>query len=261
MTFPKPSDYFSRLHIHILKAHAKEWTEKFPEAPIKRVLLYSLSFQLEGYMPDIIESYKPNPVIYAVVFEVDAEKKEKGMTIDEIMEYDRQFLSHERPLESYERLLLATEPNLRKKGYLKLVTADFANVYKSPAKDNYLEEWKFVVKFKNAELNADIRTEKPHVVLWEEEPPARNKTKVRPSQQDKFKCQKIAKEIWGKYPILDIAHMIKLPAIKKIVGRLYQSATLHEWLKEVAPERAKQPGRRNRETRSKQKEICEKLGI
>lgn len=185
-----PEKHFPRLDIHILKTHAERWIEKFPEAPIKRISLYSISFQLEGYVPDIIESYKPNPAIYAVVFDVDAEDKTINMTPDERMEYDilcirreaalhldmepneRLLLARQHPLESYERLYSATQPNLRRSDfknlplkYLELVTADFANVYKWPAKDNYLEEWRFIVKFKNTELNADIRTEDPFVIL------------------------------------------------------------------------------------------------
>ena len=180
-----PEKHFPNLHIHILKTQAKRWIEKFPEAPVKRILLYTISFQLEGYMPEIIESYKPNPAIYAVVFEVDEEDKTINMSQHELMEYDRlcmcvdrstwaQYQAQYRSAAiSYERLWLATEPNLRKKRYPKLVTADFANVYEWPPKDNYLEEWRFIVKFKNAELNADIRTDEPHVVLWEREPQAR----------------------------------------------------------------------------------------
>ena len=180
-----PEKHFPNLHIHILKTQAKRWIEKFPEAPVKRILLYTISFQLEGYMPEIIESYKPNPAIYAVVFEVDEEDKTINMSQHELMEYDRlcmcvdrstwaQYQAQYRSAAiSYERLWLATEPNLRKKRYPKLVTADFAKVYKWPPKNNYLEEWRFIVKFKNAELNADIRTDEPHVVLWEREPQAR----------------------------------------------------------------------------------------
>ena len=187
-----PEKHFPRLHIHILKTHAERWIKKFPEALIKRILLYSISFQLEGYMPDTIESYEPDPAIYAVVFEVDEENKTINMTPEELMEYDilcirrqadllyiepdeRLLLATQHPTESYERLLFATQPNLRISDfknlplkYLKLVTADFANVYKLPAKNNYLEEWRFIVKFRNAELNADIRTDKSEVVLWEQ---------------------------------------------------------------------------------------------
>jgi len=172
-----PEKHFPNLHIHILKTQAKRWIEKFPEAPVKRILLYTISFQLEGYMPEIIESYKPNPAIYAVVFEVDEEDKTINMSQHELMEYDRlcmcvdrstwaQYQAQYRSAAiSYERLWLATEPNLRKKRYPKLVTADFAKVYKWPPKNNYLEEWRFIVKFKNTDLNADIRTGEPFVIL------------------------------------------------------------------------------------------------
>ena len=56
--------------------------------------------------------------------------------------------------------------------------------------------------------------------------------------------------------------MKKLPAIKKIVGRLYtDKKTVHGWLSEVAPERAHEQHRRSNELRLRQKQICEKLGI
>ena len=270
-----PENHFPGLHIHILKTQAEDWIEKFPKAPVKRILLYSISFQLEGYMLEIIESYKPNPAIYAVVFEVDEEDKTINMTPCEQIEYDKQCIclmsigyNGEFPQESYERLLFATQPNLRISDfknlhlkYLKLVTADFANVYKWPPKDNYLEEWRFIVKFKNSELNANIRIDRPHVVLWEQKPQDKNKPKLRPNQEDKINCQEIAKKTWDKYPILDIVHMIKLPAIKKIVGKLYTDKAVHGWLKEEAPDHAHKGGRRSPELRLEQKKICEKLGI
>ena len=185
MTSSKDSEkHFPRLHIHILKTQAKRWIENYPEALVKRILLYSYSFQLEGYMPDIIESYEPNPAIYAVVFELDEVDKTLKMTESERMEYDKKCMrwicdGKKFPGASYEKLLFATRPNLRRENfknlpqeYLKLLTADFVNVYKWQPKDNYLEEWRFIVKFKNAELNASIRTDESHVVLWEATPQA-----------------------------------------------------------------------------------------
>ena len=269
-----PEKHFPRLHIHILETQAKRWIENYPEAPVKRILLYSYSFPLEGYMPDIIQSYEPDPAIYAVVFEVDEVDKTLKMTKSELTEYENKCMcldydEKKFPEATYERLWFTTQPNLRRENfknlpqeYLKLVTADFARVYKWPAKDNYLEEWRFKVKFKNAELNANIRKDGPHVVLWEPKQQAKDKPMLRPNQQDKIECQKIAEETWGKYPILDIVHMEKLPAITKIVGKQYTGHnTLRNWLKEVAPKRAKQPGKRNKETCLEQRKICEKLKI
>jgi len=88
-----------------------------------------------------------------------------------------------------------------------------------------------------------------------------HKRRLRPNQEDKIKCQDIAKKVWAEYEILDISHVKLHPEIKKIVGKQYKGKTLHNWLKEVAPERAKQPGKRSPGIRSEQDEICKKLGI
>jgi len=37
--------------------------------------------------------------------------------------------------------------------------------------------------------------------------------------------------------------------------------TVHNWLKEVAPERARKPGNRDKQTRNEQERICKDLGI
>ena len=89
--------------------------------------------------------------------------------------------------------------------------------------------------------------------------------KRRPNQEDKIECQKIAKEIWPHYQILDKRHIAKLPAIIKIVGtkRYKDPDTVPDWVAEVDPSRggSRPTGRRSRETLLKQKQICEKLGI
>lgn len=87
---------------------------------------------------------------------------------------------------------------------------------------------------------------------------------LRPVQQDKKECQRIASQIWKKHPILDIVHLKKHPEILKIAGKnytLYTKETIHRWLSEKAPEKASDPGKRPKETREKQKKICEKIGI
>jgi hypothetical protein len=84
---------------------------------------------------------------------------------------------------------------------------------------------------------------------------------LRPDQQDKREVQAIAERTWKKHEVLDIKHMKKLPAIKKIVRRLYKQKTLHNWLSEVAPDRAKKAGRRDPTTRARQDAACQKLGI
>ena len=92
----------------------------------------------------------------------------------------------------------------------------------------------------------------------------KQKRKLTSGQQNKINCQKIAEETWPKYPILDKAHIAKLPAIIKIVGtKFYKDPdTVPDWVKEKDPlQGSKRKGRRSRETVLEQKKICEKLGI
>lgn len=77
-----------------------------------------------------------------------------------------------RALEPYERLLDATKLNKRlsdNEQYHDLMTADFEDVYTHPCENDYHAEWNFIVKFKNTELNANIKTDEPCVVLWDQE--------------------------------------------------------------------------------------------
>lgn len=88
--------------------------------------------------------------------------------------------------------------------------------------------------------------------------------KLRPDQEDKIECQKIAKEVWKEYEDLDIKHLKKHPKIKKISGsanKFYKETTIHRWLSEVAPENAKKRGKRPKEIREEQNKICEEIGI
>lgn len=171
-----PEEYFPGLHIHILKIQAERWIKKFPEAPIKRILLYNVSSPFEKEMGDIFgKSFKPYPHIYAIVFEVDAENKALKMTPDEQMKHDLQVKRGKHPQESYERLLEATEPNSRspyEERYRTFITQGFKRVYKSSPKniDPYRKEWQFIVKFKttnplNSGLSANIKTDEPHIIL------------------------------------------------------------------------------------------------
>jgi hypothetical protein len=89
-----------------------------------------------------------------------------------------------------------------------------------------------------------------------------NNKKLRPDQEDKQSCQEIAKRVWNDQPILDIKHMMNHPEILNIIGKQYKGKnTLRGWLSEIAPERAKKPGRRTPEVRKEQDKICEQLGI
>lgn len=442
--------YFPELNIREMKLRAERWVKKFHEARIKKVLLYKFSSPYEGEMAELVEgSLKTFPYIYTIVFEVDAKNKAIEMSAEERMRYDLQKIRGKRPLESYERLLDATEPNTRKpykERYRYFISEDFKLVYKRPPRDMalYREDWLFRVKFENSELNDNIRKDEPFLILFtcnssgnakgadmaydqsdffpdlrikqlklytkthfvplfkgtplervvlygysggskeyavvfeigqtraglstealkkiecleevaafnltfvkedqkrdyetddEEKPKTENEIKyqdrmnieatvegmaewniitkfrkiykgntrpkdylkewdffikmqddpfpkgiepdapkiilfevdrsitvkkLRPDQQAKSECQKVAQEIWNNYPILDIVHLIEHPDIKKVTENMYMKDTIHNWLKDVAPERARKPGKRDKETREKQGRICKALGI
>ena len=170
----KPEEYFPKLHIHMLKIQAERWVKKYHEAAIERVLLYSFSpLEIEGYILATEPSFKQLPRKYAVVFYINFKNKMHSMTPQEQLRFDGKGISGERPLEPYERLLVATKPNKRlsdNEQYHDLMTADFEDVYTHPCENDYHAEWNFIVKFKNSELDANIRTDEPCAVLWERIP-------------------------------------------------------------------------------------------
>jgi len=98
--------------------------------------------------------------------------------------------------------------------------------------------------------------EKNGILSWVED-----EQSLRSDQEDKIKCQEIAQQVWEEYPILDIKHMKQLPDIIKRFRKLYEDRTVHNWLSEVAPDRAKKKGARSPQVRSHQKTACRKLNI
>jgi hypothetical protein len=109
-----------------------------------------------------------------------------------------------------------------------------------------------------------IILENSKVLFCRDDIKVESKKKLRPNQEDKIACQKIALNIWKEYEILDIVHLKKHPDIKKIAGgayKFYKETTIHKWLSEIAPKSAKKKGKRPKEIREKQQKICKKLKI
>jgi len=162
---------FPELSIPALQKHAEIWMRKFHEAPIRRILLYRFLSPYEGEMADCFgEGFKSFPHIYAVVFELDAKDKTLQMNPEERMEYDRMKIERKRPLEPYERLLDATEPNTRRpyeNRYRYFITAAFRDVYRDFIGDidPYRKDWYFTLKFQNTTLSSNIRVDEQPVVL------------------------------------------------------------------------------------------------
>ena len=153
--------FFPNLRLNILEEYSKNWVKRYSEAPISRIRLHKYVFSLECAVEnDLEEKYQPPPYKYAIVFEVAAENKIHDLNEKELFEYDLKKMSGERPLESYERLLDATDPNSTEpyeKRYKELIDEAFKNVYVFPVEnmDNRRKDWAFYVKFKNTELNAN----------------------------------------------------------------------------------------------------------
>ena len=104
----------------------------------------------------------------------------------------------------------------------------------------------------------------PDIEKYEDDHPEKHQPpcKLTPCQEDKKACQKIATETWAKYPTLGIIHMMRHPDILKIVGKQYKGrSTLRNWLKGIAPDQTKKPGRRGAKVQAQQRKICKEIGI
>jgi len=84
--------------------------------------------------------------------------------------------------------------------------------------------------------------------------------KLRPNQEAKKECQRIGKDIWAKYPVLDIVQVARHRDIKA-ASNMFTLKTRSNWLKEIAPENVKRGGRRDKTTRLEQDRACKALGI
>ena len=76
--------------------------------------------------------------------------------------------------------------------------------------------------------------------------------KLRPEQETKIEVQRVAKELYDKYPefhpkIDSYPKMAKIKEIKDAGGKHYQPGTVEGWIREVAPDWAKKPGLRPKE--------------
>lgn len=66
---------------------------------------------------------------------------------------------------------------------------------------------------------------------------------LRQSRKDMLEVQRVAKELFKKYPEFDtIKEFRDLPEIMEAGGRHYQPSTRHKWISKVAPKRLTDPG-------------------
>jgi hypothetical protein len=164
------------------------------------------------------------------------------------------------PTSPLEKLIARTgyRETLWPRKYRRLVGHDFKSVYRNepPPGKNFLNEWIFIALARDESLPSGVVNSTPPVLLYEA--PAH---KRRARTPEKAACQKIASDVWAKYPILKIKHMLRHPDIVGVVGRYFHEKTLRAWLSEVAPEDAKKPGRLSAKALKGQKAMCDKLGI
>lgn len=114
------------------------------------------------------------------------------------------------------------------------------NIYLKAQKDGFLKKRWFDDGFYlvwPVELRSYLSLIKPSIS---------DKKKLRPNQKAKIKCREIAKIIWNKDPSITIADMINhpeiLPHTKKRDGNYYVEKTIHNWIKDLCPDRS--PGRK-----------------
>lgn len=75
------------------------------------------------------------------------------------------------------------------------------------------------------------------------EPFAGQEKRLRPDQRHKQLCREKAEQLWRDDPKITITKMIGLDAIQVLFdGKVYNDDTLHNWIKDLAPDRS--PGRR-----------------
>jgi len=123
--------------------------------------------------------------------------------------------------------------------------------------------WMPWVLIDGEQLPSDLVDMTTRKVLYKEAPSTilhKKPKKLRPNQEARKECQRIAKDIWAKYPVLDIHQVAKHKDIKE-AAKMYTLKTLLNWLKEIAPENVKRGGRRDKTTRLEQDRACKALGI
>jgi len=128
---------FKDLDVNELKVQAKRWAEKYPEASIKKIILYRYSSNYQVELSDIV------PTKYLVVFEVPENSNPDCL---------------ETATEYYQTA---------SKEYLAFIGSDFDRVYQdSIAGRNFKKDWMFYVKRPTGEFPLGIKIDEPNIVLY-----------------------------------------------------------------------------------------------
>jgi hypothetical protein len=160
---------FDRLNIPKLKTIAKRWASEYPEGFIQKILLYSYLSPYNRVFKKTLNSTVP--IKYAIVFDIST------VWIRLIVEqtqahYQSDFSGCELceilGPNVYDKLVDATEKYYTvHEGYPALMSADFENVYKENAKEDFWKEWSFKIKGPDDSLPIAVKTEEPLIVLYE----------------------------------------------------------------------------------------------
>ena len=134
-------------------------------------------------------------------------------------------------IENYEKWVLSVKGLDWNKFKLPEMKADAAAVLTTLVNSLYLTE--DIKKF-----FSESEIEKKEII-----PELPEAKKLRPDQETKLKVQKVAKELYAKYPEIDtVTEVSDGPDVMEAGGKDYQPGTRHKWVSEVAPKRAKAPG-------------------
>ena len=160
---------FDRLNIPKLKTIAKRWASEYPEGFIQKILLYSYLSPYNRVFKKTLNSTVP--IKYAIVFDIST------VWIRLIVEqtqahYQSDFSGCELceilGPNVYDKLVDATEEYYTvHEGYPALMSADFENVYKENAKEDFWKEWTFKIIGPDDLLPKGVRTEEPFIVLYD----------------------------------------------------------------------------------------------
>ena len=157
---------FDKLNYHKLKTIAKRWAGEYPMGFIKSIDLYSYASPYQKAIGSTV------PTKYAIVF-----------NICPILKPARDGQIAEK--EHYEKLASETEQNFTfHQGYLDIIHADFSDVYKNEAKENFMDEWRFIIKEPGCPLPEAVKFEEPSINLFHLKP------QIDPEQQKLFELMK-----------------------------------------------------------------------
>lgn len=221
-----------------------KWSKNYPGASlsIDRIVLYHRD--ATKYQPSM--DFIP-PIKYVVVFEISGaenlsrpvprlDEDQISLILGKVQGKTPTFLREE--LDNF----LGNNSSIRHEDHLypELMSADFENVYKQELPNSYRKEWRFISKAEDEPLSSDIRTDEPHVILFEgtAKNSSETKTSKRQCVRDKEKAREIAEREWktdGKNPRSrsEMAKHSEIANLRKKNGKPYTDKTRVNWIRDL----------------------------